>query len=119
MVTNAKQPHRHLLRPIFVIVLAAILLLLPLHSVAAAVAERKGRNRSSLGEPRQWATGEDERNILAEMETRDGGEWGSVVEDEGGEFAGGFASLDSMLHWAIGTDREFINSSFGSAILAI
>lgn len=48
MVTNAKHPHCHLLRPIFVIVLAAILLPLRLHFVAAA-AEGKGMNRSSPG----------------------------------------------------------------------
>ena len=60
----------------------------------------KGRNRSSLlGEPKQWATGKDEAQILAEAEARAGGcGEGSLTGDDGREFA----SLDSMLQWAIG-----------------
>ncbi|CAL5075039.1 unnamed protein product [Urochloa decumbens] len=65
----------------------------------AAGAVEKGANRSSLlGQPRQWATGKDEGEILAEAEARGrGGE-----DSEAGEQGREFESLDGMLQWAIG-----------------
>lgn len=57
-----------------------------------------------LGEPRQWATGKDEAEILAEAEARAGGGGeGLLTGDEGREFA----SLDGMLQWAIGMGLGF------------
>lgn len=58
------------------------------------------RNISTLrGEPRQWATGKDDAKILSEAEARAGGGGeGLLTADEGREFA----SLYSMLQWAIG-----------------
>jgi hypothetical protein len=55
-----------------------------------------------LGEPRQWATGKDEAEIIAEAEARAaaGGE-GLLTGEDGREFA----SLDSLLQWAIGMGR--------------
>jgi nucleotide exchange factor SIL1 len=70
----------------------------------AAGAVEKGTNKSSLlGQPRQWATGKDESEILAEAEARGRGGDESVAGDLGREFN----SLDGMLQWAIGTAREF------------
>ncbi|TVU08780.1 hypothetical protein EJB05_42192 [Eragrostis curvula] len=93
----SKRPGHHL---IAVVLSAAVLLplLMPAATAAAAVAvaEGDGENKSALGGTRQWATGKDEEQLVAEREAGGGG---SVEEDE---FAGGFGSLDSMLQWAIG-----------------
>nr|CAB3453064.1 unnamed protein product [Digitaria exilis] len=77
---------------------AAVLAAAVLFFSPAVGAREEGRNGSSLlGQPRQWATGKDEAEILAEAEARGGG-GESAAGDEGREFA----SLDSMLQWAIG-----------------
>ncbi|XP_066394075.1 hsp70 nucleotide exchange factor FES1-like isoform X4 [Miscanthus floridulus] len=99
-MAGAKQPRRcNLPTLLATISAAALLLFFPRFSPAAAAVE-KGRNRSSLlGEPRQWATGKDEAEILAEAEARAGGGGeGLLTRDDGREFA----SLDSMVQWAIG-----------------
>ncbi|WVZ64155.1 hypothetical protein U9M48_013718 [Paspalum notatum var. saurae] len=98
-MAGAKQPRCLHLPTILAAVLASALLLFPRFS--PAVAAQEGRNSSSFslfGEPRQWATGKDEEQILAEAKARGGGGEGSVVGDEGREFT----SLDGMLQWAIG-----------------
>ncbi|XP_066399218.1 hsp70 nucleotide exchange factor FES1-like isoform X2 [Miscanthus floridulus] len=98
---GAKQPRRcHFPTLLATISVAALLLFFPRFSPTEAAAVEKGRNRSSLlGEPRQWATGKDEAQILAEAEARAGGGGeGSLTGDDEREFA----SLDSMLQWAIG-----------------
>ncbi|KAJ1289139.1 hypothetical protein BS78_02G142000 [Paspalum vaginatum] len=98
-MAGAKQPRCLHLPMILAAVLASALLLFPRFS--PVVAAQEGRNSSSfslLGEPRQWATGKDEEQILAEAKARGGGGEGSVVGDEGREFT----SLDGMLQWAIG-----------------
>ncbi|EER96516.1 hypothetical protein BDA96_02G166600 [Sorghum bicolor] len=90
----------HLPTLLAIISAAALLLFFPRFSTTAAAAVDKGTNRSSLlGEPREWATGKDEAEILAEAEARAaaGGE-GLLARDDGREFH----SLDGMLQWAIG-----------------
>lgn len=49
---------------------------------------------------KQLASGKGEEKLVAEG---DAGGGGSVEEDE---FEGGFGSLDSMLQWAIGTEKS-------------
>ncbi|CAN6217218.1 unnamed protein product [Urochloa humidicola] len=85
-----QQPRRCLLPALLASVLAAALVL---------CSPASGANTSSLlGQPRQWATGKDEGEILAEAEARGGGGRESAVGDQGDEFD----SLDGMLQWAIG-----------------
>ncbi|RLM86431.1 hsp70 nucleotide exchange factor FES1-like [Panicum miliaceum] len=95
-MAGPKQPRRYHLPAILAAIVAAPLLLFS----PAVRAVEKGTNRSSLlGQPRQWATGKDEAEILAEAEARGGGGGGnSPAGDQGQEFE----SLDSMLQWAIG-----------------
>ncbi|RCV11196.1 hypothetical protein SETIT_2G167500v2 [Setaria italica] len=95
-MAGAKQPLRCRIPALLAAVLATALLLFS----PAAGAVEKGSNRSSLfGQPRQWATGKDEGEILAEAEARgSGGGEESVTGDQGREFD----SLDGMLQWAIG-----------------
>lgn len=93
-----KQPRRYSLPAILTAVVAAALLLFS----PAVGAVEKGTNMSSLlGQPRQWASGKDEAEILSEAEARGGGggQGDSAVGGQGGEFE----SLDSVLQWAIGT----------------
>lgn len=69
-MAGVKQPSRCYLPALLAAILAATLLLF---SLAAGVME-KGSNRSLLLEqPRQWATGKDKAEILAEIEDRGGG----------------------------------------------
>ncbi|RRT40926.1 hypothetical protein B296_00058196 [Ensete ventricosum] len=79
-----------------------LLLLLFLFSLlaAAAIGAAEGRaNKSSSLGGLFWATGKDESELLALVESK---EEPSAGEDEIDGFAGGFNSLDSMLQWAIG-----------------
>jgi nucleotide exchange factor SIL1 len=103
-MAGANQPRRcHLPTILATILAAALLLFFTRFSPTEAAAVDKGRNRSSLlGEPRQWATGKDEAEIIAEAEARAaaGGE-GLLTGEDGREFA----SLDSLLQWAIGMGR--------------
>jgi nucleotide exchange factor SIL1 len=96
---SSKRPTHHLLLVVSFSVSVLLPLLLPaaVATAAVAVAEGDGEIKSALGAGRQWATGKDEGQLVAEGDTAGGG---SVEEDE---FAGGFGSLDSMLQWAIGT----------------
>jgi len=99
----------HLPTLLAIISAAALLLFFPRFSTTAAAAVDKGTNRSSLlGEPREWATGKDEAEILAEAEARAaaGGE-GLLARDDGREFH----SLDGMLQWAIGMGLLRVPSS--------
>ncbi|PKA59262.1 hypothetical protein AXF42_Ash001356 [Apostasia shenzhenica] len=73
-----------------------VLLLLSLFLAAAAAAAEDRANKSSLAGI-LWATGKDESDLLADMESDD-----AVDGDVGDELAGGFSSLEGMLHWAIG-----------------
>ncbi|CAL9207039.1 unnamed protein product, partial [Musa hybrid cultivar] len=77
------------------------LLLLPflfsLLAAAAAAAEARANKSSSL-EGLFWATGKDESELLAMLESK---EEPSAREGEIDGFAGGFSSLDGMLQWAI------------------
>ena len=94
----SKRTTHHLLLAVSLSVSVLLPLLLPAAATAAvAVVEGDGEIKSALGAGRQWATGKDEVNLVAEGDTA---RVGSVEEDE---FAGGFGSLDSMLQWAIGT----------------
>ncbi|KAG2642593.1 hsp70 nucleotide exchange factor FES1-like isoform X1 [Panicum virgatum] len=96
-MAGAKQPRRYRLPAILPAVVAAALLLFS----QAVGALEKGTNRSSLlGQPRQWSTGKDEAEILAEAEARGRGRVGG--DSAAGEQGGEFESLDSMLQWAIG-----------------
>ncbi|KAG2634234.1 hsp70 nucleotide exchange factor FES1-like [Panicum virgatum] len=96
-MAGAKQPRRYRLPAILAAAVAAALLLFS----QAVVALEKGTNRSSLlGQPRQWSTGTDEAEILAEAEARGRGRVGG--DSAAGEQGGEFESLDSMLQWAIG-----------------
>ena len=101
-MAGAKQPRRYRLPAILAAVVAAALLLFS----PAVGALEKGTNRSSLlGQPRQWSTGTDEAEILAEAEARGRGRVGG--DTAAGEQGGEFESLDSMLQWAIGTALDF------------
>ena len=94
----SKRTTHHLLLAVSLSVSVLLPLLLPAAATAAvAVVEGDGGIKSALGAGRQWATGKDEVNLVAERDTAGGG----LVEED--EFAGGFGSLDSMLQWAIGT----------------
>lgn len=95
---SSKRPTPHLLLAVSLSVSVLLPLLLP---AAVAVAEGDGEIKSALGAGRQWATGKDKGELVAEGDTAGGG---SVEEDE---FAGGFGSLDSMLQWAIGTGSPY------------
>ncbi|OEL23512.1 hypothetical protein BAE44_0015470 [Dichanthelium oligosanthes] len=96
-MAGAKQPRRCRVPSLVAAVLVSTLLLLS----PAVGAVEKGRNRSSLlGQPRQWATGKDEGEILAEAEARGGG--GGGGDSSEAEEEREFASLDGMLQWAIG-----------------
>ncbi|XP_039795885.1 hsp70 nucleotide exchange factor FES1-like [Panicum virgatum] len=93
----SKRTTHHLLLAVSLSVSVLLPLLLPAAATAAvAVVEGDGEIKSALGAGRQWATGKDEVNLVAERDTAGGG----LVEED--EFAGGFGSLDSMLQWAIG-----------------
>ncbi|KAK3130521.1 hypothetical protein QOZ80_6BG0494580 [Eleusine coracana subsp. coracana] len=94
----SKRPGCHYLLAVVLSAAVTLPLLMPGATAAAAVAvaEGDGENKSALGATRQWATGKDGEELVAE---REAGRVDSVVEDE---FAGGFGSLDSMLQWAIG-----------------
>jgi len=95
---SSKRTTHHLLLAVSLSVCVLLPLLLPAAATAAvAVVEGDGEIKSALGAGRQWVTGKDEVNLVAEGDTA---RVGSVEEDE---FAGGFGSLDSMLQWAIGT----------------
>jgi len=94
---SSKRTTHHLLLAVSLSVCVLLPLLLPAAATAAvAVVEGVGEIKSALGAGRQWVTGKDEVNLVAEGDTA---RVGSVEEDE---FAGGFGSLDSMLQWAIG-----------------
>ncbi|URD81605.1 Nucleotide exchange factor Fes1 [Musa troglodytarum] len=80
--------------------LLLLLFLFSLLAAAAAAAAVDARaNKSSSLEGLFWATGKDESELLAMMESK---EEPSAGEDEIDGFAGGFSSLDGMLQWAIG-----------------
>ncbi|URD81607.1 Nucleotide exchange factor Fes1 [Musa troglodytarum] len=79
--------------------LLLLLFLFSLLAAAAAAAAVDARaNKSSSLEGLFWATGKDESELLAMMESK---EEPSAGEDEIDGFAGGFSSLDGMLQWAI------------------
>lgn len=79
--------------------LLLLLFLFSLLAAAAAAAAEARANKSSSLEGLFWATGKDESELLAVVESK---EEPSAGEDEIDGFAGGFSSLDGMLQWAIG-----------------
>ncbi|CAL5080715.1 unnamed protein product [Urochloa decumbens] len=96
-MAGAQPQQRHRCR--FPALLASLFATVLLLFSPAAGAVEKGANRSSLlGQPRQWATGKDEGEILAEAEARGRGGEDSAAGEQGREFD----SLDGMLQWAIG-----------------
>lgn len=77
---------------LLLLLLSSMLLL----ETAAAAAERARPNKSSSLGGFVWATGKDEGDLIAMVESP---EEPLPVEDE---IAGGFSSLEGMLQWAIG-----------------
>lgn len=80
------------------ITLISLLLLSPSPSSSAEASEAKEKVNITSANGIFWATGKDERDLFASLESED-----SFSDDgDSDEFAGGFSSLDSMLQWAIG-----------------